>query len=436
MLRTGTSRTAVVNASKKTNPKTTAAAARAAPPHPPRATTTTTAASSSSSVPSRSNGKTLNTFFPSAGTWQAIPNSTYQRFVATPACIKAVKRAAHRMSLGQPAESADRRDLSENTVITNVNNLKRARKALDLDEDLLVDALLTPHRTVDMLSTAIKAPATLKSTIGALIAVLKESGIKDACGDLYAKWKQAFAPIRQQAAAGVSPADGDALDWEADVLPREKAMHIDPKTKFGSYHLLLAFVCLVPPRRPKDYSQVLLVGPGTAGGPEPSQEDIDKAAAYIDLRGSGPPRMVIRRFKTAKSQLASRKRKAQSNGQDPDEVIEPFETELPEDLAAVLRGSLARVGRRYLFPVTKCNRSKKYDKVTSFNKWSAETLTKVMGRPASFNDFRHAFITWLYKQNPTMGQLLLASDLMAHNLRTQLEYRTVSGHKPIKGLDG
>lgn len=116
-----------------------AAATCAAPP--PRATTTTT----TSSVPSRSNGKTLNTFFPSAGTWQAIPNSTYQRFVATPACIKAVKRAAHRMALGQPAESADRRDLSENTVITNVNNLKRARKALDLDENLLIDVRNIKH---------------------------------------------------------------------------------------------------------------------------------------------------------------------------------------------------------------------------------------------------------------------------------------------------
>lgn len=413
-----------------------------------KATTATTAATTSMTGTSRSavmkatatktTPKTsMNSFFPKANSWEDIPNTNYQRFVATPACLKAVARAAHRMALGQPAESAERRDLSENTIATNINNIKRARRALDLDEDLLTQALLEPFRTVDVLSKAIKVPATLKSTIGALIAVLKEAGIKDHCGDLYTKWKQAFAPIRQAAvAAAVAAQDENALDWRKDVLAREKAMHGNPRTKFSSHHLLLAFVCLVPPRRPKDYSQVLLVGPGTAGGPEPSQEDIKNAAAYIDLRGDGPVRMVIRRFKTAKSQLASRKRKAESIGQDPEEVVEPFETTLPDDLVKVLRGSLAQVPRRYLFPVVKCNPSKRYEKVTSFNKWSAETLTKVMGRPASFNDVRHAFITWLYKQNPTMGQLLLASDLMAHNIRTQLEYRTVAGHKPIRGLDG
>lgn len=214
-------------------------------------------------------------------------------------------------------------------------------------------------------------------------------------------------------------------------------MRKNVRTRFSSYHLLLALISVVPPRRPQDYAHVLLVGPGTHGGAEPTDADIRDAPAYIDVATG---RFVCRRFKTAKSQLASRKRKAENLGEDPEEVVEPFETTLPAELMAVLRGSLARIPRRRLFPAIKSNPTKTYKAgragVSSFEKWTLDALKKVMGQPASFNDFRHAFVTYLYRQNPTMDQLTLAGYLMGHDVKTQLAYRVVGERKPIKGLDG
>jgi len=182
------------------------------------------------------------------------------------------------------------------------------------------------------------------------------------------------------------------------------------KLPMGSIeHLLISMYTMIPPTR-ADYFELEVV----RGDTEPVSknylriQDDEKSGTRMDT--------VLRDFKTAKT-------------------YKEIRNELPVELVEVVKASLEKTPRKYLF----MNANGKPHTRNSFTLWTRRVLSRIFGTDFTLVFFRHAFATH-YVMNidlrtMTDAQIKEISDKMGHSTEMFRAYRWIRGEE-VDGADG
>jgi integrase len=172
-------------------------------------------------------------------------------------------------------------------------------------------------------------------------------------------------------------------------------------------HLLIAMYTMIPPCR-ADYFELEVV----RGDTEPVSknylriQDDEKSGVRMET--------VLRDFKTAKA-------------------YKEIRNELPAELVEVVKASLEKTPRKYLF----MNANGKPHMRNSFTLWSRRVLSRVFGTDFTLVFFRHAFATH-YVMNvdlskTTDAQIKEISDKMGNSTEMFRAYRWIRGEEVESG---
>jgi hypothetical protein len=362
-------------------------------------------------------------------------SSTCKSSAPSKQCLEALERAVTLIESGERGETsrASGRVLKEKTLDNRRQHLKRLRKNIEGD---LMEALLAPARTVNTLKERLPNPGTLEQTLRVVMTIFTEAGVDKLCSELHTRWRQALAPVTDAAKAHQQQPSPGATQLFLCALGKCQDLHDDPKTRYSDDHLLLSLFTKVPPRRTQDFGNVMLLGPGTVG-PAPTAEEIAAAGGvwYLDGIDQGHTRLIIRGFKTGDAFKGQKQRAAQRRGESTD-AVEPFDrvVDSPE-LLEVVRGSLERRPRRWLFTMARA--SKKVTDMQSGAKQSgggvpyqardsfdARVLTRMkamLGEDTTIDKLREGYALWVDEQRPSAAELETICDWMGHSVQTHVK---------------
>jgi len=183
------------------------------------------------------------------------------------------------------------------------------------------------------------------------------------------------------------------LKWE-DVLKKREELG---EKEFGSKkHLLLSMYTYIPPLR-QDFNEVKIV----------SRAPRKSVGNYLVL-GENVSKLVLNEYKSASH-------------------YGKFETELPKELVKIIRDSLKKNPRRYLFTDLE---GKPYKEANSFTVFSNRALKEVFGNMCvSVSMLRHSYISSLDFNNLTEGEKKEIAGSMAHSVSQQGRYRHIEREK-------
>lgn len=237
----------------------------------------------------------------------------------------------------------------------------------------------------------------------ALLAVMKHASIKENHSDVYESWYKEFEPRNKQFIAqreSNEPTEKQKaamLDWEKDVLP--VWMHLHRRTYASPDHVLLSMYVLLPPRRQMDYYKVRILAP---------EETLAAAAKTADPSVSGflhleSKQIMIVQGKTVHSY---------------DEWIK----DLPTDLVRILKASLRKHPREYLF--LRPSDQQAFASPTAFTKFNNQRLKELFANEyVSVNSLRHAFATFVHScPMKSLASLKEVSKDMGHSVLTNMSY--------------
>jgi hypothetical protein len=374
--------------------------------------------------------------------------STSEPFTPSKQCLKALKRAVSLIESGERGEAsrAAGRVLKPKTLENRRSHLKRLRSSI---EGNLMEALLAPTRTVDTLKERLPNPGTLEQTLRVVMTIFTEAGVDKLCSELHTRWRQALAPVTDAAKAHQQKPSPGATQMFMCALTKCQELYDDPKTRYSDDHLLLSLFTKVPPRRTQDYGKVMVLGPGTAG-PIPTAEEVAAAGGvwYLDGIDQGHTRLVLRSFKTGDAFKCQKQRAAHRRGESTD-TVEPFDrvVDSPE-LLEVVRGSLERRPRRWLFTMARA--SKKVADLQSGAKqngggvpyhdagsFDARVLTRMkamLGENTTIDKLREGYALWVDEQRPSAAELDTICDWMGHCVETHI--RMYLRRRPANSIPG
>jgi hypothetical protein len=165
--------------------------------------------------------------------------------------------------------------------------------------------------------------------------------------------------------------------------------------------VFMSYACSMPPKR-SDLGSIKIFGS------EPSQAEQEDHPNYIVLPNESQGRMVIAEHKTAK-------------------YYEPIMEDLPEVFVRVLKESLDRHPRRFLF----VNSKGEPFTPQCISKWVIRKTRDIFGDKApGISLLRHAYCTALDLNKLTGLQQDEVAARMGHSTARQMEYRFVN-EKPI-----
>jgi hypothetical protein len=341
--------------------------------------------------------------------------------------------------------------LSPKTLKNRRQFLKALRKAVP---GSLMDALLSPKKTVDVLTAQLGAqPRTLHVIMQTVMTILHEAGLQEKCRELYTRWRQVLVPAAEAAKALTAEPLPGGTQLYLDAVRKRNELYADPQTRFGDDCLLLTLNTQLPPRRAQDWGHVMVLGPDTEG-PEPTAEQMASAGGVWDLSPpeTGPTPLCLRRFKTAASFKKQKQQSARHRGESED--VEPFDCQVDgSELLEVVRGSLRQRPRRWLFTMDRVSKKSgavkqrssresvngsdggvPYSDGDSFGAYVRKRLKALLGEDYTLNDLRQSYALWVDEQRPSADELKQVCDWMGHSVETHV--RMYLRRRPANTIPG
>ena len=291
--------------------------------------------------------------------------------------------------------------ITKSTIITKatkesyIYSIKRVEKYTKTD---IETALNDPETTFKTLETYIINRASLKTTIAAILGVLKHSGLKTKNKKLFNRWYKLYTPLLKEAAddrlnnRASNRQLNSNIRWEQVLDKFKDLLNTDPG---GRDTLLLGFYVILKPRRQEDYFQIYIYSKSLKKIPK--LEELKERPAYIDLKTNT---LVINLFKTAKS-------------------MPPFKKTIPDELLGLLAISLKLTPRKYVF--TQSDNSM-FTTPNSFTQYSNRIFKKLLGSNVTVNTLRHAYSSYRNSLSLTLKERKNDSYDMGHTLETHLSY--------------
>jgi hypothetical protein len=371
--------------------------------------------------------------------------STSEPFTPSKQCMKALKRAVSLIESGERGEAsrAAGRVLMPKTLKNRRSHLNRLRKNIEGD---LMEALLSPSKTANILKERLPKPGTLEQTLRVVMTIFTEAGVDKLCSELHTRWRQALAPVTDAAKAQQQQPSPGATQMFMRALSKCEQLNDDPKTRYSDNHLLLSLFTKVPPRRTQDYGKVMLLGPGTAGR-TPTAEEVAAAGGvwYLDGIDQGHTRLVVRTFKTGDAFKGQKQRAAHRRGESTD-AVEPFDrvVDSPE-LLEVVRGSLEQRPRRWLFTMARASKKVTegakqngggvpYHDADSFDAVVLRRMKEMLGKDTTIDKLREGYALWADEQRPSAAELDTICDWMGHSVETHI--RMYLRRRPANSIPG
>jgi hypothetical protein len=246
--------------------------------------------------------------------------------------------------------------------------------------------------TYEKLKVAVKSRESLKTIVTAFLALIKRSGIKDECHDVFMKWYKIASELHREAMNALEsnePTERQQLAAVSWVDVEEVLKRLDT-TKYGSKeHVLLSMHVKLAMRRQEDYARVYVYQDASDDTPKDTHD------AYIDLTVD-EPYIEIMRYKTIGTH-------------------DVFREILPCKLVDVIRYSLKKEPRQYL--MTKKNGDAYGEDTKAYTKYVNYTLKKLFDNPhVSLNSLRHARATWSRENNFAVRDQRAEARRMGHKL--------------------
>jgi hypothetical protein len=374
--------------------------------------------------------------------------STSEPFTPSKQCLEALKRAVSLIESGERGEAsrAAGRVLKPKTLKNRRSYLNRLRNNIKGD---LMEALLSPSKTAKTLKERLSNPGTLEQTMRVVMTIFTEAGVDKLCSELHTRWRKALAPVTDATKAHQQQPSPGATQLFTRALSKCQELYDDPKTRYSDDHLLLSLFTKVPPRRTQDYGKVMLLGPGTAG-PTPTAEQIAAAGGvwYLDGIDQGHTRLVVRTFKTGDAFKGQKQRAAHRRGESTD-AVEPFDrvVDSPE-LLEVVRGSLERRPRRWLFTMARASKKVAdmqsgakqngggvpYHDADSFDARVLKRMKEMLGEDTTIDKLREGYALWVDDLRPSAAELDTICDWMGHSVETHI--RMYLRRRPANSIPG
>lgn len=284
--------------------------------------------------------------------------------------------------------------LSVNTKGQYVERLTTLSKAMGKSIEYFVTH---PKEVAEFVQAKYKCPLTQRSFIVAIKALfhhnpdLKLTHAKHF--NAFGVYQNAMSQEVHERYMNAEPSEKERQNWVPwpDVLAKEREL---AATEYGSTnHLLLAMYCLIEPLR-QDYGAVRIL---VDKRPAPYATGNYLVISHDATQGT----LILNDYKTAKSYGA-------------------FERALPANLMGVIRQSLVKHPRAYLFVD---DSGDAYASKNSYSKFSNRILRKLFGKSFTVSMMRHSHISNIDFNASTPGQLMQTSRNMTHSLAMQQMYR-------------
>lgn len=282
-------------------------------------------------------------------------------------------------------------DTSITTYIANMKKVIALTKATGIH-----DLLINPEKYKQILKDTIPNLNTLISYYIAIITFMKNSNLKTTHREEYNNWytdMMAARRERNKLLLNNIPSERQQrtnYSWSEIIAKR------DSYSKDSIEHLLLGIYTYVPPRRQKDYAWMRVY---TDSKFEPKR---DHNHFHINHPTYGPY-MFINEFKTAKYMSSF------------------FNKEIPKELVEVIKLSMKKHPREYLFVRAD---GESYDRVNAFTKFSNNLLKSIFqNKEMTVNALRHAHATEINNRpGVTFAERSRSAYKMGHTVKKDLIY--------------
>ena len=235
---------------------------------------------------------------------------------------------------------------------------------------------------------------TQKTYLTTLLATMNFSNIKYSNKPIYIDWYTQFKEVKWQLlekAAKNEPTERQKkayVPWD-DILAATKKLPYASKD-----HMLMCMYTMLPPRRQLDYKKVRIY-----------TSPIDKAVNnhnYIHLAHPSGAYIQLSEYKTSS-------------------YMKNWYKKLPDNLLAVIKASLEKKPREYLFVKTN---GKPYENLETFTFWTNSVVKRVLkNKYASINTLRHSFENHLEESDIPWNERKKFARDMGHSLSQAYEYQ-------------
>lgn len=284
--------------------------------------------------------------------------------------------------------------LSDNTKGQYVERLTTLSKAMGKPVEWFVTH---PKEVAEFVQAKYACPLTQRSFVVAIKALFHHNPdlklTHSKYFNAYGLYQNAMSQEVHERYMNAEPSTKERQNWVTwpEVLAKEREL---AATEYGSTnHLLLAMYCLIEPLR-QDYGAVRIL---VDKRPAP----YSKSNYLIISPDASTGTLILNEYKTAKSYGA-------------------FERALPPNLMKIIRQSLLKQPRAYLF-VDESGDA--YASKNSYAKFSNRVLRKLFGKSFTVSMMRHSHISNIDFNASTPGQLMQTSKNMTHSLAMQQMYR-------------
>jgi integrase len=289
----------------------------------------------------------------------------------------------------QKVMDSDLSEASKNTYLERTRMIKKC-----IGNQTLDSAIQSPEETYSKLSACYSDYATLSGLCATVLALVKHSQSNQFTSGHIEAWRSYKKALNHHVKERTIDGSLSKREKEGWVTWDEviRVFNELGKSEYGSNrHLVLAMYVLLPPGR-HDYHCIEIV-------------DSPQPAARLDnylLIHNGTMTIYLNIYKTAKRYGS-------------------YEKELPRALQDIIRLSLNKNPRKYLFPKrhepTECMQKDTY------RKFMNNVFRSLFNKPVTVNILRHSFITSIDYNKSTPRELMQYAKDMRHSIPQQMLYR-------------
>lgn len=241
-----------------------------------------------------------------------------------------------------------------------------------------------------------KSVETRKAFAGTILALFKyTAGLKDKKPKTYQCWLTHFKAVREIAQAKYDNIQPSKRQLEAYVAWGDIISARDKLDRDSDTYLWIAMYTMIPPAR-ADFNKLRIFKR------EPSSTEVEEHPNYL-LCKDATMRLVLNSFKTR------------------GKAIPIYDNELPADLQAIIKKSLASKPRKYLLVSPRTGQP--YEDPHLFAKQFRAMLHRIFNKPVSINTLRHSFVMSLDLNTIKPAEKDAIAAQMMHSPDTMTRYR-------------
>lgn len=284
--------------------------------------------------------------------------------------------------------------LSKYTLKQYRTKLEGLKEIMKNDLDWILDH---PDETNKRILSVYDEVRTQKAYLSSICALFKHvPELKDKKNDSYTKYYEytkvlsdKIEELDRKGEASEKQKKG-YVEWGEIIKKREELS----KQDFGSKeHLLLSLYTYIPPLR-QDFNNVKFLKTMPFGSKA-------NQGNFIVLKSRGASVLVLNEFKTQ-------------------EHFKHYHEELPKELVQVIKRSLEKSPRDFLFVDVNGNA---FEKMDSYIRNINRTLESIFSKPLTPSLIRHSFIVYERTQNKSPGEEEDTAKKMLHSIKMKNRYR-------------